>query len=103
MKHLNLNLAALLYRYSKSLSRQNLNEWIQHALITYDLHNKNMILNIGAGGDIARVLLNENLTYRSVDIDEKLTPDIVSSIEKMDTIATQSINAVLCFEVLEHV
>jgi SAM-dependent methyltransferase len=91
-----------LYRFSKSKSRRHLYEWIAEAVDTYDLRSKK-VLNVGAGGEIAALLRRLGVACTAIDNDPTRGPDHVASVEDLRMFAAASFDAVLCFEVLEHV
>lgn len=61
------------------------------------------IINIGAGGEIKRVLSDYNLKFKEIDIDKKRKPDFVCSVEDMSIFEDHSVDIFFCMEVLEHV
>ena len=91
----------ILYQYSKKNSRKNLYEFIEKALDEYEIISFEKTLNIGAGGEIGKLLSNK-LIYAptTLDIDENYNPDIVCSVENMKEIANDTFDAVFLFEVL---
>lgn len=92
-----------LYQLSKHKSRQNLYAWITEAVKTDAIRNARTLINIGAGGEVAKLLNDLNIQVRSLDVDPKRQPDIVANVESMDQIANSSVDVVFCIEVLEHV
>ncbi len=95
--------AESLYRLSKRKSRENLYAWLAEAAQRQSITAAARALNIGAGGDIAARLEALGIRARSLDSDPRRQPDIVASAEKMTGIEDDAIDALFCFEVLEHV
>lgn len=93
----------LLYRLSKRKSRRHFNAWLSGVVRTYDIAAQSAVINIGAGGEIAGLLADLGVKSTSLDIDPLREPDVVASVESMDSIGTDTIDAVFCLEVLEHV
>jgi SAM-dependent methyltransferase len=93
----------LLYRFSKNRSRRNLYPWLHQAIAAHHLVTQNRIVAIGAGGDIDNELKRAGVAAITVDIDPGHKPDILCSVEIMETFADASVDAVFCLEVLEHV
>jgi SAM-dependent methyltransferase len=92
-----------LYSLSKRKSRYNLYEWIGDAVATYHLDRAGSVLNIGAGGEIAKLLSSLGIRSISIDIDPGRGPDQVASVENLECFADSSFDAVFCIDVLEHV
>lgn len=62
----------------------------------------NSVLEIGIGnGLVANYLKRRNYNIKTMDIDERLNPDYVSSVLNIP-FASDSFKVVTCFEVLEH-
>lgn len=61
------------------------------------------VLEVGVGDRVVGNYLKNNtsVSYRSFDIAEDLTPDIVGSVESID-LPDHSVDVVVAFEVLEH-
>lgn len=74
--------------------------WHQiHEVISLGKHN---ILEIGIGnGFVSDYLDKMGLKVTTVDIDERLTPDITASVYSLP-FADESFELVACYEVLEH-
>lgn len=92
-----------LERYSKRLSRRNLYTMLEEALEAYDVRQADHVLNIGAGGEIERHIREHGVRPTTLDIDPDKKPDLVQDIMQMKTIADETIDVVICMEVLEHV
>lgn len=93
----------LLYRFSKNRSRRNLYPWLQEAISVHHLAMRNKAVAIGAGGEIAFELERAGVAAVTVDIDPARKPDILGSIENLESFADSSVDTVFCLEVLEHV
>ncbi|MEA2013056.1 MAG: methyltransferase domain-containing protein [Verrucomicrobiota bacterium] len=97
------NILASLARLSKKISRKkifnNLDYWLQKK----NIKKAKYCLNIGAGGEIEKYLIANEIAFKSVDIDIKRKPDIVADICKMNMIPDSSIQVIFLLEVLEHV
>jgi ubiquinone/menaquinone biosynthesis C-methylase UbiE len=75
--------------------------WQTNLISKYsDLGDK--ILEIGVGNNMVANFLKENYDLKTVDINPKLNPNIVSSVENLSEISDNSFESVLCAEVLEH-
>jgi SAM-dependent methyltransferase len=92
-----------LYRVSKSKSRRHLYGWIADAVVTHRLRDTAAVLTVGAGGEIGDLLARLGVRGTSIDIDPARRPDHVAAAEDLGLFASASFDAVLCFEVLEHV
>lgn len=91
-----------LLRYSKRRSRRHLYEWLEAALQRHGVAQGTLVLNIGAGGEIAAVVAAAGVSARSLDIDPTRAPDIVASAEQLDMFGDASVDAIIVAEVLEH-
>jgi len=89
-------------KLSKSMSRKNLSRFLGVAIDQYIGH-EGEFLNVGAGGAIAEELKNRGITCSSIDVDPNRKPDMVMNLETLDGISDNSIDAIFCLEVLEHV
>jgi SAM-dependent methyltransferase len=96
-------LAESLYHLSKRKSRENLYAWLAEAARRESVPAASRVLNIGAGGEIAARLETLGIRARSIDKDPRRRPDIVASAEAMMEVEDGTIDALFCFEVLEHV
>ena len=90
-------------RFSKEHSRRGLYELLQQAARQVAEENGSVILNIGSGGEIQRILEEEGVSVTSVDIDPERKPDVVASITDLAQFEDESVSHVFCMEVLEHV
>ena len=90
-------------RYSKSRSREGLYENLKETISTLKVDSDERILNIGAGGEIQKMIEGQGLKVTSVDIDPDRKPDVVASLTNLEGVADQSISVIFCMEVLEHV
>ncbi len=95
--------ATLISRYSKSFSRKNLYKFLNTSLEKYEFSEASKLISIGSGGAIGELLKNKYSTIVQVDIDPDRKPDLVMSIENMDKFDENSVDAIFCMEVLEHV
>lgn len=92
-----------LARFSKLRSRRNLYVWLHEAITAYGLRQAGSVLNIGAGGEIADALARDGVRATAVDIDPARRPDLLASIEALESIGDGTVDAIFCLEVLEHV
>lgn len=92
-----------LMRFSKRRSRKNLYAWIDEALREFEVSRHALVINIGAGGEIASLLDRAGLHPYSVDIDPARKPDLVADMEDLSALGEASVDSVICIEVLEHV
>jgi len=90
-------------RFSKQRSRVNLYAWIEEAIQEFGVHVQGLSINIGAGGDVADLLDRAGLKPLSIDLDRARQPDLVSDVENLSALGDDSVDAVICIEVLEHV
>lgn len=93
----------LFQRLSKYHSRRNLKTLFVDALRKHEVCASRNILNIGAGGEVSDILNEERVTFTSADIDPAMTPDLVMDIMDMAPISDDSVDVIICMEVLEHV
>ena len=90
-----------IFNQSKSLSRENLYEFLREALET-NTHQKTL-LNIGSGGKISEMLSQYDFANStSIDIDEDRKPDIVMNACALE-FPDNSFDIVCAMEVLEHI
>ena len=92
-----------LFKLSKSFSRMNLYEHMKTSIETLKVSDCKQVLNIGSGGVIENILIQNKILFRSLDIDRRRNPDILCNMEDMSMLKDQSYDAVFCMEVLEHV
>ncbi len=89
---------------SKFFSRQNLNNnLLKEVEILNKKNTKNNILNIGAGGELSKIvkmITNGNLV--NIDIDENRAPDMVMDATDLK-FENESFDAIFLMEVLEHI
>ncbi|MBI2676112.1 MAG: class I SAM-dependent methyltransferase [Candidatus Aenigmarchaeota archaeon] len=90
-------------RYSKRFSRQNLYLYLGSMIEKYNIRKMKTILNIGAGGEVALFLRHCKLKFTEIDIDPERNPDYVMDMENMQGIRNDSVDAIICMSVLEHV
>ncbi|MFZ4405135.1 MAG: methyltransferase domain-containing protein [Pseudobdellovibrionaceae bacterium] len=75
-----------------------------HTLVDIYGKTNGKFISIGSGGGWSKVIKNKmKLNVTEVDKDEKRLPDIVANMEVMSFASDSSIDAIFCFEVLEHV
>jgi SAM-dependent methyltransferase len=93
-----------LLRLSKRFSRAGLYEWLNEVVSSIPSSEKNVILSVGAGGDVSE-LIGHRIGARvtEVDIDPARKPDIVADVCDMKMFADQSVDVIFMVEVLEHV
>lgn len=94
---------AVFVKFSKKFSRKNLRLFIERAINEHDVDKKDVILNIGAGGETTSWLRQKNLKFKELDINAALEPDYVLSIEDMHLIPDDSVDVIFLMEVLHHV
>jgi len=89
---------------SKKYSRKNLYDRLRIEL--RGIQNGTNVLNVGAGGDVARVITEElkgkSIDMKSMDIDPEMNPDIVGDVCNIP-FPDQSLDLLIIMEVLEHV
>lgn len=94
------------YHHSKVKEREYdfKNRWVSYWYQineVLDLGPQN-VLEVGVGNEtVSNYLKNKNIKVVTLDINEKLGPDIVASVLKMP-LENDSFDVVLCAEVLEH-
>ena len=89
--------------YSKRRSRKNLRAWLDEALREFEASSHDLVVNVGAGGEVARWLDWAGLRPLSIDIDPNRHPDLVADVEDLSALTDASVDSVICIEVLEHV
>lgn len=90
-------------KFSKKFSRQNLRLFLDKAIGEHNIGQSQVILNIGAGGETTSWLRQKGLKFKELDIDPKLKPDYLLSVENMHLIPNRSIDVIFLMEVLHHV
>lgn len=89
---------------SKLLSRKGLDSFLSGKIASISAGQR--VLNVGAGGDFARVLqagaVKNGFTVTNVDIDPSRHPDVVDDITQ-SSFQDESFDAIVMLEVLEHV
>ena len=88
---------------SKKASRKNLNKNILMSFVKIG-NSKTKVLNIGSGGEIQKLIINNFEDVYSIDVDRQRNPDQVINIcdEQFSLNLKYKPNLVCCFEVLEH-
>jgi len=86
---------------SKKFSRKNLYEFISSSASNLSGSNADC-LNIGSGGEVEAILRSHELRLTSIDLDADRRPDIVMDACDLK-FSDGTFDAVLMFEVLEHV
>jgi len=89
-------------RFTKSFSRKNLNKWLSYSLNIY-CKNKQNIVEVGSTGYTSEIIKFNNVKTTTIDIDPDRNPDIVLSLENMEKFEDESIDVIICMEVIEHV
>lgn len=64
-------------------------------------NNPNSILDIGPGNNFLKFLLQEDIYFKTIDIDSSTQPDFIGSVDNLP-IPNDSFDVVCCFQVLEH-
>jgi len=103
MKRLIKIYSNIFIRYSKIFSRKNLYKFLKDAVKEYCKRESLSILNIGAGGEISKILKKQGLKFKEIDIDPEKKPDYILDIENIYIIKNNSIDIIFCLDVLEHV
>lgn len=89
---------------SKKYSRKNLYDRLRIELRS--IQNGTIVLNVGAGGDVAHVINEElngkSIDIKSMDIDPMMKPDIVGDVCNIP-FPDKSLDFLIIMEVLEHV
>lgn len=98
-----MGLLDALARYSKRRSRRNLYPWLRAKLGEHHVARAAKVLNIGSGGEIGDEVARAGVRATSVDIDPARRPDHLGSVEDLKGVGEETIDVVLCLEVLEHV
>lgn len=90
------------YRFSKYCGGERWkNYWYQADMILES--GARTVLEIGPGdGSVTNLLRKNGIEVTTVDIDPRLKPDVVASVEKLP-FPDNAFDAVLCSEVLEHI
>ena len=88
---------------SKKASRKNLDKNILMSFVKIG-NSKTKVLNIGSGGEIQKLIINNFEDVYSIDVDQQRNPDQVIDIcdEQFSLNLKYKPNLVCCFEVLEH-
>jgi len=102
MKKIIHQIYGFIVKISKSYSRKNLYGFLDSAIKKY-CRSGQKIINIGAGGEIKKVLVNNKLDFKEIDIDKSRKPDYICSIEKMDIFEDASVDVFFVMEVLQYV
>jgi predicted SAM-dependent methyltransferase len=92
---------ALHYQFARYMDKARwMSLWHQVAEISFC--NPCMVLEVGVGsGILGAILKNQDIYYKSVDIDPDLKPDVVALVTHLP-IRDASFDVVVCFQVLEH-
>ncbi len=98
-----VSLLDALAQFSKRRSRRNLYPWLRATIAAHGLGPAARVLNVGAGGEIAAQLARGGIRATAIDVDPARKPDLVADLETLEPIADNSMEAVFCLEVLEHV
>lgn len=98
-----MRLPDALAAFSKRRSRRNLYPWLRETIAAHRLAQAGRVLNVGAGGEIAEELARSGVRAAAIDVDPARRPDIVGDVETLQGIGDDTVDAVFCLEVLEHV
>jgi SAM-dependent methyltransferase len=101
MSQLTSKLRSFAHKKSKQYSRKNLYDFIHNAAKSAK-ERGGRCLNIGAGGEINKILQHYDLDIVSVDIDPARNPDLVMDACSL-AFEDETFDTVFLFEVLEHV
>ena len=102
-----INLTKMIRKFlsilSKKASRKNLDKNILMSFVKIG-NSKTKVLNIGSGGEIQKLIINNFEDVYSIDVDQQRNPDQVIDIcdEQFSLNLKYKPNLVCCFEVLEH-
>ncbi|WP_165873527.1 class I SAM-dependent methyltransferase [Parasulfuritortus cantonensis] len=97
------SVARRLVRFSKRRSRRNLHAWLEESIREFSANGQGLVINIGAGGEVAGWLDDLGVRATSIDIDPNRHPDLVADMEDLSALADASVSMAICIEVLEHV
>jgi ubiquinone/menaquinone biosynthesis C-methylase UbiE len=61
----------------------------------------NKVLDIGPGNNFLKYLLNRDFEFKTIDIDQQLSPDFIGSVDNLP-LSNNSFDLICCFQVLEH-
>lgn len=98
-----MSLLDALARFSKRRSRRNLYPWLRATIGAHRIGQAARVLNVGAGGEIADELARGGVRATAVDNDPARRPDMIADLETLEPIPNDTVDAVFCLEVLEHV
>ena len=95
----------ILDKLSKKASRKNLEKFMLESFNKLKLNSNSIkVLNIGAGGDIEKIISTNFKDIYSIDIDENRKPNQLIDIcsENFPSKLEYKPNLICCLEVLEH-
>jgi len=98
-----MGLPDALARFSKRRSRRNLYAWLHEAIAVHRVAQAGRVLNIGAGGEIADALARDGVHAVTIDVDPGRHPDVLDNVETLAAVENDTVDALFCLEVLEHV
>lgn len=102
-RHENTLFLNKLARFSKTLSRKNLYEFLRTELSR--LQDGSRLLNVGSGGEVGRIVDTvcrlKGIQSVSMDVSAERKPDVVCDICEMSF--KNEFNAIVMMEVLEHI
>ena len=91
--------------YEDYLKGIDLSNWYRYYFIIREVIKikPKSILEIGAGNEIVKNCLNKFVKdYKTMDINPKLKPDILSDLREFKPELKEKFDCVICAEVLEH-
>jgi len=103
MKNYSVQVDKELYLNSDYMSVARFLSYREQVLSVMAVNGVNSVLEIGKGNGITSSLLrNFEKKIKTLDFDADLNPDIIGSILDTKSISNEKYDAVLCFQVLEH-
>jgi predicted SAM-dependent methyltransferase len=104
-KELEKQVDASYYDFMYYMDRERWVSYYEQIKLFHSLPSNACVLEIGAGLNINRKHIEEylpNMTYKTLDIAEDLSPDYIGSAHKIP-LPDNSFDAVCAFEILEHI
>ena len=92
--------------FDSLLRRMDLSSWFRYYFIIKKVleFKSESVLEIGIGDKIVKNCLKESVdNYMTMDINQKLNPDILSDLRNFHSEIKEKFDCVICSEVLEHI